>query len=351
MKIQTKELREFLGRARNIKTNIISPALSYIKYEYGTLTKSNLETYYSKQVSSDGNFAVLLDEKILSSFMSANPSAEEIDITANGLDVTLHIGNKTVSFQSVDASAFPIMPDSGKSAIERIEADFLRMIGTAAQLTADQQMLHNLSFVHVTSLGIYASDGSCFMHYDKTTPSDMLLSKEAADIVSDFDWLDHTTSGNYDLFANDSEIFAFIKPHFSTPIDSFNRVIRQANADNFFEIDKKDVIQFLDFTASITSAKSPNFSMKTDSSQLRLALDDTEFSIKADDETAIVAGDFRFNEAQYINPKTWSSFLKAIPFNSVRVSPYNSKGFVTVTSAEDESFKAIMPLLVNLSSN
>lgn len=358
MEFNVKELQAFLSRAKAVKTNTIIPILSSIFFDGTYLVKTNNETFYRAFVSAGADAEpVLLDEQKLSSFLSPSNigGAETVTVTVKEKTVVLSLpgGGKPLSFAKMDHKTFPSFPQhTDETAV--LEGAVLRTLYAARNLVSTQtEVLNNFCFIHLTEEGIYASNYNSFFHY-ATMPNvgAVLLSREAAGVVGNFEEMLYSRAGNYDFFTTDREAFAFIKPEQTTPLEQFKKVLEGTTQREWMEFQKADFVAFCELVTQVCPSLQssnpttmPDCSLSVKDKKMILTLKDDVYSVDVTHEYDI-RGKYE-PEAFQFNPKLFLSYLKALPYDSIRFSPYNRKWSTSVWTVEDEAFSGILTHLVH----
>jgi hypothetical protein len=337
MEFKTAELRHFINKTRSIKPNNILPILSMIKYDDGVLTKTNLETYFLSEISTKYKQPFLIDEKILLAKL------KEIDsetITIEVKDNFIVLNGKT-KFPTMSVSEYPNPPELKNMEKVVIDSETIKAVGYFGSLTMISDQPHNLSYVHVTKNGIFASNNFSFVNREVTLELvDVLLSREACSLLSEYSEVEYYTSDNYNFFSSKTDSIAFIKPTAKTPVEAFSRVINGGEKEVSAEFDKKDFLLFCDFVSAVTPALLPECKLSIKDKKLSLTLNDSSYDI-SDSRDMDVVGAFEMDSFTF-NPKVFSQYLKSIPYSLIRFSPHSQNGAITVWTVEDDKFNGVL---------
>lgn len=355
--IETSEIKTFLNVAKGVKSHTVLPVLSCVLFDGNALVKTNLETYYRRETKSEGEaVAVLLDEQKLNSFVAPGNlgGADRIEITVKEKAVTLSVngGKKPLTFGRIDVTGFPLFPEQGGEPV-LLDGPFLRIISGARVFIEQSEVPTNFCYVHLTGEGIYASNRNSFYHYAGAPDvPGLLLSKEAAGIVGGFAVLECSKAGNYMFFKDKGETFAFIKTEQSTPLEQFRIVIGGCTQNDWFEFYRAEVLQFCDLVAQVCPSLQatnpvtlPDCTLEVKNSTLYLKAVDNVYSVDLQHECGVL-GKYSVEPFKF-NPKLFSLYLKGLPFETVRFSPYARPGFFSVWTVEDDNFKGILSQLIN----
>lgn len=337
MEFQTAELRHFINKTRSIKPNNILPILSMIKYDNGVLTKTNLETYFLSEISTKYKQSFLIDEKIL---LAKLKEIESETITIEVKDNFIVLNGKT-KFPTSPVMEYPNPPELKSMDKVVIDEETIKAVGYFGGLTTISDQPHNLSYVHVTKSGIFASNGFTFINREASLELvDVLLSREACSLLSEYSEIEFYSSDNYNFFSSKSDSIAFIKPTAKTPVEAFARVINGSDKQISAEFDKKHFISFCDFVSAVTPALLPECKLSIKDKKLSLSLNDSSYDI-SDSREMDVVGSFEMDSYTF-NPKIFSQYLKAIPYSLIRLSPHSQKGALTIWTIEDDKFNGVL---------
>lgn len=346
LQLKTKEIRDFMARAKALRTNTLNPVLSYIKYDGSVLIKTNLETFYAAKISTKTDTAILLDEKILSAFLPDKSDTVTVIPDTDKKLVTLKDGKREVSFPMLDPETFPLLPEKGESKKIAIDETTLKVIGFARFITSQLDTINSFSYIHICNTGIYSSNGAQVLYYSKGIETEATaLSKESALILSGYSKMNFQSFQNYNFFSADTEAYAFIKTEQRSPIKEFDNVLSGGTRTEFFEFEKDKLLSFCDFVSAVTPAELPQCSILTKDGSAFLDLTDNEYSVDAKNDFEVL-GKWAMPLTLF-NPKLFSNYLKALPYDLLRFSPFTKEGFITVWTPEDDSFQGILTALKN----
>jgi hypothetical protein len=340
MLFKTSELRDFFNKTKAIRVNNVLPILSYVKYENGTLTKTNMETYFTSEISTKNKGSFLLDEKTISAKLKETTD-ETINIEVNGKFCT--IGK--LKFPIEDVEQFPKAPLFEDEKKVSLDEAIIRSIGVFRQLTMTQDPPNNLCYVHLNSSGVYATNNHSFANVEFYAElPEILLSTDSCALLSIYADVEFYEKENYNFFLSGKDSIAIIKPHFKTPLEAFKNVIGACDKETSFEFDKRELIAFCDFVTTVSGSLLPECTMSIKDKTMFLTLNDPAYEI-SDSREILGVGKYEMDKVSF-NPKVYSAYLKAIPYTLVRLSAHSQKGALSLWTIEDEQFNGVLVGLV-----
>jgi hypothetical protein len=337
MDFKTSELKEFIAKSKAIRVNNILPILSYIKYDSGVLTKTNQETFFSSKISTNDKGCFLIDERIISAYLKDFPS-DTINIEQDGNFMVI---NKKTRFPAEKAEMFPKAPESDTINKVALDETIMKAISYFGSLTMSSEITHNLCFVHIAGGGMFASNNHCFVSKEIDLKNDgIILSREACALLSSYSEVEYYSNENYNFFISGGNSIAIIKPHASTPLEQFKKVIESGNKDDYFEVDKGLLLSFCEFATAVSGSLLPECAASVKKGVMSLSLNDSAYEI-TDKRDIDVDGDFEIESFSF-NPKILSPFLRALPYGVIRFSPHEQKGVLSVWTIEDNKFNGVL---------
>lgn len=313
MKLKVKQLKAFNSVASSMKQNKILPVLSYLKFENGKITKSNLESFIEMEADFEGS--ALINEKILMSFIDSI-SAEEIDVKVNGTKVILSHEKEKDNSSTEDVKNFPIHPVSDGNEIE-IPTEVLKSINIASNFTMNDDVR---TFVQCVFLGnglIAASTG--FIAYtekiDDSIP-EIILEKEEVSVIKNFTSVSFSQNDSYHFFTNNIFRFGFIKKDTKyINLKQFNIV---PDGDKIV-MDKGSLLKFCDMVSSRCAGRIIIAKITGD----KVSMIDEDYGNDAEKPLQKELPDFSFN------PVFMSKLLKSVPDDELTFLKDGNKYFIT----------------------
>jgi hypothetical protein len=347
--IQTSEIKTFLKRSGKIKTYPTLPVLTYVKLECAgdtaTLTKTNMDAWCIHQVEADfkENHTILIDEKLLSALVS-NSFDELIDIKLEGENIAMRCGKSKLSFAWIDPAMYPEAPEMNQeNGLTQIGNEMLYAIRAASSIidTSVQNQYTNCFIQYSDGKTDIFSTRSAWAMYKRTFEGrfpDITISPEVAGIITMFEEAQHYEANNYDFFDFGKTVYGFIRSVYKAP--NFHVVFARCKNVNWFEVKRKDLLQFCELTVSSTPNPSPVMSLRgSEMLGVSFTCDDSGFrvSTKMDFE-----GDNTFRPPLYnFTPKILIPLLKTMDTDLIRFSPV-TEGVYCIWSTEDPSLLTLL---------
>lgn len=307
MKIKVSDLRSFKANSGFIKQNNIIPVLSYLKFENGSVTKNNLNSFIIQSVG-NSNESFLVDEKILMNFIDCT-SESEIEIKLKDKRIHISDGNTKVTSPTDDLVNFPTNENEELEKTE-LDAEVLSAIKIASNfIMAEEGDMPVKAYVFVGGSLVAGSNGFIVYleKFDKALPN-FLLSKEIASSLGKYSSVSFSQSGNYYFLETDKIKLGFIKPNQGfvdfSPFSNFNKNVPS------FVINKNEFIRFNDMAVSSTPIKGVPATFSVEKKKMKLDYNDTNYEINISKEIpaeGTMEGSFTFL------PNNLNPLLKSVP--------------------------------------
>lgn len=335
MKLKTKELNDFLKLSSTIAVNNIIPILSYIKLEDGCLVKSNLRTFIQNRITAPSKESVLIDEKVLVAFLRECKS-DEIEIKPeSGNVIWLLEGKRKMKFQTAAVKDFPKFPDSEKENEVDFDSEVLEAIGCAAKNVGDIGSGEPLDFIHLNKGVVFGTDRARFYCKRIKGIPNVVLDKEAANTISQFNSVTFFQKGKYNFFEVGNTLYGFIQSEAKTPeqVHSFIPVDRPKE---YMEIKVSDFVGFCDTVTSASPSKVLDCSM--DGGLLEFS--DSSYDIDYNVEIQ-TAGEFK-PKITFL-PRVFGSYFKSLGFDKVKLCQATlNNGALSVWNDDDNGFVGLI---------
>lgn len=328
--IPTETLRDFLKVSQKISPSLVDQMSGYFKIEADKLIKTNLKIYCLYKLQNAVDETVLMDTASVSAYLSYTNKSE---VSIETKDGKVWIDNK-VSFPVMDASLFPAFPEHEKENHKTFDVHVLSALYAASQNTG--QEFTNLESIYLKDNMVFASNSHKTVVYNFDDLPNILMDKECASIISQFNEVDFYEQGNYNFFDTGKCIFGFIKPEGKT-ID-FMRVVGGAKKDEWIEYKKQDLINFCNLVSGTNKVLLPSCFI---SGEKVFCTGNNECS-----DTFEVSGEYEMPETKFSH-SILLAYLRSLPFTTVRFSPFAMPFFFTVWSEEDENFTGIFAGMSN----
>lgn len=313
-KLQTKELRMFKPFAANIIPNRILPIFSYLKFDGGTVTKSNMESFVSMKTTSEGSF--LLDENVLMSFID-DIESDTIDVDIKGKSAMLSDGKEKMKCPAEDVINFPAIANGAGETLN-FPSTILEQIKIASNFTLEVSNSPYTQCVFVGKGLVAATSG--FIAYTKKVEGDLpdiVIEKNAVSSIKNFDHLEFSQADNYQFFKNGIFKFGFSKTETAfVNMLPFSQVPHEGGE---VSIDKNEIIKFCDKCTSACQGRPLSVSIEDG----KLTMTDSAYEIDYEKPLSAKLPDFVFN------PVFMSKLLKSVPDTMVTFLKSGNKCYVT----------------------
>ena len=342
----TKEVASFLKRSKTIRQDNRLPSLSCILYKNGTLTKSNLDSFYRFELSNLQPGEVLLDERILSGFISdIGLSSESFTVEVKGSVVFLRWNNRNPSFQTLSVDQFPTFPERIKEFANPVPDAVWDAIHACKSLTAEDNSIYGgIAFVNVTPDAVYASDRAyAFAHKEKTEMEEALLHTSVISMLSGLTGVCHVQAGSYDFFQSGRHEYAFIRSEEKVISQTFETLLSRCTFDQGISLSRHEIISFCDFIVSVFPVgQNPHCLLNTKDKGPVVSILENEYGFAEERQVEKLSGDWSLPVIKF-SPKSFSTFLQSLPGDTIRFSPYtNSHKLFTITTPDYPAFTGIM---------
>lgn len=315
MKIKVRQLKQFNSVASGVKKNTILPILSFLKFDKGTVTKNNLESFVTMEIDFEGS--CLIDEKILIGFIDSI-EAEEIDVEVKGNTVVLSHGKRKVSSPTDQLEFFPSVPVPDNELDIFISQDLLKSIKVASNFTMDLEGSPYASCVHIGGGLVGATSG--FIAYvepmDEKLP-DVVLEKNMVAVLKGLEFALFNQSDSYVFLKSGNFVFGFIKK--DTKFLNMGRFKALPEGEPTL-MPKKEFEGFCDLCNDYSVGKS--YSLATVKGK-ELSMVDVDYGIDCKEELPVSLPDFSFN------PAYMGKLLKALPDENLKFLKDQNKYYIT----------------------
>src|SRR5688572_7795118 len=133
IKVPVSDIRSFKKSSSHIRSKGIMPILDYIKFDNGTITKTNINEFVVQE--SDFNGAFLVEERVLFNFIEYT-SAADISFVADGKKIIITDGSQKTSSKQEDINLFPQIEQPPKETVALTDT-ILKLFGSAAKYTQE----------------------------------------------------------------------------------------------------------------------------------------------------------------------------------------------------------------------
>lgn len=333
IKVPVSDIRSFKKNSSHIKKNNIMPILDFIKFDNGTITKTNLHEFVVQDSSFNGSF--LIEERVLFNFIEYT-SAPEIIFSANGNKITLSDGTQKTTATQGDISLYPTTETPPKETVSLTDT-ILKLFGAAAKYTQEHQNDLIISHIFIGGDVITASDRyiAFYRKIDRDLPK-TAIPRSVAERVSSIDPADFSQTENKLFFKTGKTLFGFRKTE-ATYID-LSQFFENERITSF-HAPKSELIAFNDMCLSMSLSKLCYPILEVVKGKLKLTANDGDFAIDNEKEIDVI-GEM---EAKFKTDASWlNRLLKTAPDDELTFS--RRQGMMYITG--ESGFKSlIMELL------
>lgn len=317
IKLNITSLNEFRNRTQMMTPNTKLPILQYLKLDINgndlLLTKSNLDAVYISKIKGSHALekvqSVLIDEKIIYAFANEVKSSDEIQIDVLEKQVKLSQATQNWSFHKENLLNFPMSPPFEPNADSfTFGHDHTAAILVASSFTNDVESAGNQRFVHISNTSISAFNSHYFYCNNSFTnlPS-MILTREQASIVGQFENLEVTINDNKYMFFNpaDSSIFIFTRCE-GNVINVTTVLERLESPGKQFEIYRNELTGFMSMANTVS--ETPIVDCTINKNEIKMI--DANYN-RNGERSISFRGDmdeFNFNSRLFLYP------MKAVPY-------------------------------------
>jgi hypothetical protein len=283
IKVSVADIRAFKKNSSHIKRNNILPILDFIKFNNGTITKSNINEFVVQE--SDFNGCFLIEERVLFNFIEYT-NATEITFESDGKKIKLSDGVQKTTATQGDIAFFPVTEAPPKETVSLTDT-ILKLFGAAAKYTIEE--VHDLIISHIFIGGnaIMASDRfiGFFREIDRELPK-TAIPRHVAERVSSIDPADFSETENKLFFKAGKVLYGFKKTE-ATYVD-MRRFFEYERASSF-HVSRQEIINFNEMCLSMSTMKicHPTFEIKN-AGKLFLSAMDGDFAIDNEREIDII---------------------------------------------------------------
>jgi DNA polymerase III sliding clamp (beta) subunit (PCNA family) len=319
-KVPVSDIRSFKKNSGHIKKNGIMPILDYIKFDNGTITKTNLNEFVVQELNFNGSF--LIEERILFNFIEYTKAAD-ISFSADGKKITISDGSQRTTSTQGDISLYPVTEEPPKETVALTDT-ILKLFGAAAKYTREEE--HDLVISHIFIGGdaIMASDRyiAFYKKVDRELPNTS-IPKSVAERVSSIDPTNFSQTEKKLFFKSGKVLYGFQKTE-ATYVDM--RKFFDYKKDTSFHAPKAELIAFNDICLSMAPLKYCHPTLEVTNGKLLLSAIDSEYGVDNEKEIDVVGkmGDrFKYDAAQL------NRLLKTSPDDELTFTRVKSMMYIT----------------------
>lgn len=312
MKLKTNQLRQFKSAASSIKQNGILPILSYLKFDNGSITKNNLESFLTMKADFKGQ--MLVDEKILMNFVDFT-TAEEITVTITDKSVLITDGKTKVTSPTDDITHFPVSDTTDNKPVE-IKSEVLWAIKVASNFTTEDTSNPFKECVFVGNGIVAASNGFiCYLEKVSKKIPNIIIGKDAANSITKFEEVLFSDNNTYCFYETDIFKMGFVKTEVKFVDMAVFLTIPEGEQ---IEIKKSEIIKFCDICINSTTGRLVTANINGN----QLSMVDSSYGINIETPISATLENFVFN------PILMQRLLKSLPDESVKFIKGTNKYFI-----------------------
>lgn len=332
-KVPVADIRSLKKNSGHIKKNGIIPILDYIKFDNGTITKTNLNEFVVQESNFSGSF--LIEERILFNFIEYT-NASDILFSADGKKITLSDGSQKTTSTQGDITLYPLTEKSPEETVALTDT-ILKLFGAAAKYTREDQYDLIISHIFIGGDAIMASDRyiAFYKKVDRELPN-TAIPRSVAERVSSIDPANFSQTEKKLFFKSGKVLYGFQKTE-ATYVDM--RKFFDYKKDTSFHVENSELISFNELCLSMSPLKYCHPTIEIVNGKLLLSAIDGDYEVDNEKEIDVVGGmesKFKYDAA------TLNRLLKTAPDDELTFSQV--KGMMYITG--DSGFTSlIMELL------
>lgn len=332
-KVPTSDIRSFKKSSSHIKKNGILPILDYIKFDNGTITKTNINEFVVQESNFSGAF--LVEERILFNFIEYT-NATDILFLVDGKKVIISDGSqKTGSIQG-DIALFPEIEQPPMETIMLTDT-ILKLFGSAAKYTLEGSDDLRKSHIFIGGDLILASDANIafYRKIDRELPK-TAIPRSVAERVSSIDPAAFSQTEKKLFFKAGKVLYGFQKTE-ATYID-MSGFFKYAKND-FFHAPKAELIAFNEMCLSMSKIKICHPFLEIVNGKLIMSAVNSDYGVDNEKEIEVVGkmeGKLQYDAA------TLNRLLKTAPDEELTFS--RGKGMMYITG--DSGFTSLIMELI-----
>lgn len=312
MKLQTNQLKQFKAAASAIKQNNILPVLSYLKFDNGTITKNNLESFIIMDADVEGS--MLIDEKVLMNFVDFT-SSQEINCTVIDNQVLITDGKAKVKSPTELVEHFPVSNETDNEPVN-MAAEVLYAIKTASAFTTEDFTMPVKEFVHVGINTVAATNNFIFYGTNVGAVPEITIGKDAAATITKFESVLFSENDTYQFYEAGIFKYGFVKK--DVKFLDMSQWLKLPEGGRV-PVVKSEIIKFCDICISNTPGRI--VTAKSDGTMLSMV--DAAYNINIEIPISSTLDTFGFN------PHYMAKMLRSLPDESLQFLRATNKYFIT----------------------
>lgn len=281
IKVPVSDIRSFKKNSSHIKKNGIIPILDYVKFDNGTITKTNLNEFVVQESNFSGS--LLIEERVLFNFIEYT-NASDISFSADGKKITLSDGSQKTTSTQGDISLYPVTEDSPKETVALTDT-ILKLFGAAAKYTIEDQYDLIISHIFIGGDSILASDRfiAFYKKIDRELPN-TAIPRSVAEVVSSIDPANFSQTEKKLFFKAGKVLYGFQKTE-ATYIDLSKFFVYEK--DTYFHAPKSELIRFNEMCLSMSPTKICHPRIEVVNGRLLLSAIDGKYEVDNEKEIEV----------------------------------------------------------------
>lgn len=327
-KVPVADIRSLKKNASHIKSKGILPILDYIKFDNGTISKTNINEFVVQESTFTGAF--LVEERILFNFIEYT-HATEIVFTSDGKKIILSDGSQKTTSNTDEVALYPAIEQPPKETVSLTDT-ILKLFGAAAKYTQEQDDLRK-SHIFIGGDTILASDGfiAFYRKIDRELPK-TAIPRSVAERVSSIDPADFSQTEKKLFFKAGKVIYGFQKTE-ATYFD-ISSFFKYTKVDSFLA-PKSELITFNDMCLSMSKIKICHPFLDIVNNRLLMSAVNSDYGVDNEKEIEVVGKmEKKFN----YDAVTFNRLLKTAPDDELTFCL--TKGIMYITG--DSGFTSLI---------
>lgn len=320
MKLLTAELKAFKAKASMIKDRSSIPILDFLKFDKGTVTKNNLNSFLVQEIQCDESF--LISEKILMNLVDRT-SAKEIEVEVSDKRIKISDGLQSFTSPTENLDYFP-KNDMPEGDPVNLSGSVIEAIFVASRFILDEDDMPAKCNVFIGNGSVCGNNG--FVAYFESVKEkipNMVLSKHVATAISKFPEVDFSENKSYHFFSSGKSKFGFSKPTY--PFFDMSIISKIPEGSPAFSMNKSPFVAFNDGCISASPSKTIISSMDLNG-KLHLEMNDSAFAI---DAAADIEATGKNTAKFHFNPVMMNTLLKGVPDETLTFHQSENKYYIT----------------------
>jgi len=334
VKVSVSDIRSFKKNSSRITSKGIIPILDYIKFDNGTITKTNINEFVVQESNFSGSF--LVEERILFNFIEYT-SASEILFVADGSKVVISDGSQKTTSSQGNINLFPAIEQPPIETVSLTDT-ILKLFGSAAKYTQEGNDDLRKSHIFIGGDAIMASDGfiAFYRKIDRELPK-TAIPRNVAEKVSSIDPADFSQTEKKLFFRAGKVLYGFQKTE-ATYIDMSGFFNYQK--DTYFHAPKAELIAFNEMSLAMSKLRLCHPYLEIVNGKLLISAVNSDYGVDNEKEIEVVGemGDKFQYDAVILN-----RLLKTAPDEELTFS--RVKGMMYITG--DSGFTSLIMELLN----